>query len=159
MKRILSTTVAALAVLSVALPASAEASARGSQQVTAASAAGSVRALRCGGLTSMGMPSAAFEGHMLSVTGTHHMSMRFELQERVGATAWAKVNASALNAWRRSHAGVRHFSFVQRIENLRLEGAYRVVVSFRWLDRSGRTIRTGRRASAGCPAVEPFPSG
>ncbi len=117
----------------------------------------SARAVHCPAAAGDGMPSADFEGRMKAVRGTHRMAMRFEVQERVGKTPWTQVKAPALRHWRRSSPGVAGFSFVQRVENLKLEGAYRVVVAFRWRDRSGRVIRTARDASDPCRAVEPVP--
>ncbi len=119
----------------------------------------SVRVLRCGVAAGSGLPWADFEGRQQAVRGTHRMAMRFEVQERLGKMPWTSVNAPALRRWRRSSPGVASFSFVQRVENLRLEGDYRVVVHFRWLARAGRVIRKARRASNACPAVEPFPGG
>jgi len=125
---------------------------------TLASAAPSAtaRALHCpaGGGS---LPSADFEGRMKAVRGTHRMAMRFEVQEKVGKKPWTRVDAPALRHWRRSSPGVASFSFVQRVENLRLEGAYRVVVAFRWRDRSGQTVRRASHASDPCGAAEPAP--
>jgi hypothetical protein len=119
----------------------------------------SARALRCRTAAGSGMPSADFEGAMRAVPGTRRMSMRFELQERLAEGSWSTVRAPSLERWRRSLPGVRAFSFVQRVDNLRLEGAYRVVVRFRWLGSGGQVIRATRRASNACRAVEPFPVG
>ncbi len=125
--------------------------------VASASPSASARALHCQAAAGGGLPSADFEGHMKAVRGTSRMSMRFEVQEMVGGVPWTKVEAPALRRWRRSSARVASFSFVQRVENLRLEGAYRVVVSFKWLGRSGRVLRTATRVSDPCSAVEPVP--
>jgi hypothetical protein len=145
------------------VPAAASASAGSSEpaavRVVSADSTASARAVRCRDASGSGMPSADFEGTMRAIPGTRRMSMRFQLQEHFAAGSWVKVLAPALRRWRRSSAGVHDFGFVQRIENLRLEGAYRVVVRFHWLDRQGRVIRSAKRASNACPAVEPFPLG
>jgi hypothetical protein len=122
-----------------------------------AAPAASARAVHCRAAAGDSLPSADFEGRMKAVRGTHRMAMRFEVQERIGTTPWTRVEASPLRHWRRSSPGVASFSFVQRVENLRLEGAYRVVVAFRWRDRSGQVIRVARDASDPCRAAEPVP--
>ena len=122
-----------------------------------ASAPASARKLHCGAAAGTRLPAADFEGRMQAVSGTQRMSMRFEIQERIGKSPWSRAKSPALR-WRRSAAGVRQFSFVQRVENLRLEGDYRVRVEFRWMGRGGRVLRSASRSSDSCPALEPFPA-
>ncbi len=128
-----------------------------SPTLASATPSASARALHCPAGAGGTLPSADFEGRMKAVHGTHRMAMRFEVQEKVGTNPWTRVYAPALRHWRRSSPGVAGFSFVQRVENLRLEGAYRVVVAFRWRDRSGQTVRRASAASDPCGAAEPPP--
>jgi len=116
----------------------------------------SVSVVRCDRQAASGLPAGEYQGRMGAVTGTYRMSMRFDLQERVGAGPWTTVHSSPLKAWRRSHAGVRSFTYRQRVENLHPEAAYRVLVHFRWFDRAGRAIRVRDRNSGACPATAPI---
>jgi hypothetical protein len=121
----------------------------------AASAPAAVRVVHCDPEAATGLPAGEYQGRMSAVTGTYRMSMRFDLQEKVGEAPWRTVHAGALKAWRRSHAGVRSFSYLQRVENMHAESSYRVLVHFRWLDAAGRTIRSSDRGSGVCAATAP----
>lgn len=100
---------------------------------------------------------ASFRGTMDRLPGTERMSMRFTLQERVGDGGFRNVKAPGLGAWRKSRPGVRRFAHRQRVVALAEGSAYRMVVSFRWRDREGHTIRRARRRSQSCgqPGVLP----
>lgn len=99
---------------------------------------------------------AIFRGAMRRVAHTGRMSMRFALQERVGAGRFRTVRAPGLGRWRKSRPGVRRFSHRQRVLELAEGSAYRVVVSFRWHDGDGQVIRRARRRSRSCSQPGPL---
>ena len=95
--------------------------------------------------------SATFYGRMRAtgVPGTARMSMRFELQDRVGDETQT-VDAPGLRPWRKSRAGVRAFGYTQKVAGLQVGGSYLVSIKFRWHDTRGRVIREETRKSGEC---------
>jgi hypothetical protein len=92
---------------------------------------------------------ATFYGRMRAVPGTSRMMMRFSLVDR-GATGTQTVPAPQLAQWRRSRTGVRTFGYSQTVTGLKVGGAYAAVLDYRWLDSSGKTIKTAHRTSSEC---------
>jgi hypothetical protein len=100
---------------------------------------------------------AGFEGRMRALPGAARMSMRFTLLERFGSTRFEPVKVPELAVWRMSQAGVKRFSYTQRVLALERGGVYRMRVAFRWQDARGRTIQTARRRSGPCGRPGPLP--
>lgn len=93
---------------------------------------------------------AVFRGAMRRMPDTHHMSMRFKLQERVGAGSFRTVKAPGLGAWHTSRPSVGRFAYRQRVLALAEGSSYRTIVSFRWYAAGGELIGRTRRRSSAC---------
>jgi uncharacterized repeat protein (TIGR01451 family) len=103
--------------------------------------------------------AAAFTGSM-TAAGAKRMQMRFLLMQRVGPGpkgAFRKVAVPGWGTWEKSDPGRNAFVFTKRIEALTAPAAYRVVVSFRWLDAKGHATRTTTRTSPACEVADPRP--
>jgi hypothetical protein len=103
--------------------------------------------------------SAAFTGSM-SAAGSKRMQMRFTLMQRLGAGpkgTFKKVPVPEWGSWEKADPGRSAFVFTKRIEALTAPAAYRVVVTFRWLDGRNHAIRTTTRTSATCEVADPRP--
>lgn len=92
---------------------------------------------------------ATFYARMHAVRGTSRMLMRFSLVYR-DARGTRPVPAPQLAHWRRSRPGVQTFGYAQTVTGLQAGGSYAAVVDYRWVDASGKTIRTARRMSGDC---------
>ena len=93
---------------------------------------------------------AVFRGAMRRLPATDRMSMRFKLQERVGAGKFRTVKAPGLGTWHRSRPSVGRFAYRQRVLALAEGSSYRTIVSFRWYAADGELIRQTRRRSPPC---------
>jgi len=93
---------------------------------------------------------AVFRGAMRRMPDTDHMSMRFKLQERVGAGSFRTVKAPGLGAWHTSRPSVGRFAYRQRVLALAEGSSYRTIVSFRWFAADGQLIGRTRRRSPPC---------
>jgi hypothetical protein len=103
--------------------------------------------------------AAAFTGSM-SAGGAKRMQMRFALMQRIGSGpkgVYKKVPVPGWGAWEKSEPGRGAFVFTKRIEALTAPAAYKVVVTFRWLDARGHATRTTTRTSAACEVADPRP--
>jgi CARDB protein len=109
-----------------------------------------VRMTDCRGATNDHAGSVQFQGAMRALDDTHHMSMRFVLQERYGSGRFGAVKAPGLGIWRRSRHGVSRFSYTQTVKGLRAGADYRAVVFFRWVDKYGHRQLSMRKFSAVC---------
>jgi hypothetical protein len=95
--------------------------------------------------------SATFAGEMTAISGTVHMQMRVELQERIlGELQYRTVADPALGVWRGSAPGVEVFTHIQQVSNLSAPAVYRGVVHFRWVNAKGRAIKVEELATAVC---------
>jgi hypothetical protein len=94
--------------------------------------------------------SALFSGKMRAVRHTERMWMRFSLQARVGRGKFKPLRAPGLSRWRKSKAGVRRFTYRQRVRALEEGVVYRSIVRFRWYDAEGKRLRRAKRRSRGC---------
>ena len=110
----------------------------------------SVRVLECLRGPAAGDRLAVFRGGMRALPGAERMSMRFKLQERVGAREFRTVKAPGLGVWRKSRRGVRRFAYRQRVLALAEGSAYRAVVGFRWYAADREVIRRATRRSRPC---------
>ncbi|HET6506675.1 MAG TPA: CARDB domain-containing protein [Baekduia sp.] len=103
--------------------------------------------------------AAAFTGSM-SASGAKRMQMRFALQQRLGPGpkgTFKKVAVPDWGSWEKADPGRGAFVFTKRIEALTAPAAYRVVVTFRWLDGRNHVLRTTTRTSPACEVADPRP--
>lgn len=147
------TTAAASAVLVLS-----GASAADSQAAAARPAPATVKVAACLRGPTAPERSAVFRGAMRTLPGATRMAMRFSLQERGGAGGWAAVKAPGLGRWRKARPGVRAFAYRQGVRALSEGSSYRVVVSFRWQDPSGKVIRAAKRRSGTCRQAGRLPN-
>lgn len=103
--------------------------------------------------------AAAFTGSM-SAAGAKRMQMRFTLMQRLGPGpkgTFKKVPVPEWGSWEKAAPGRSAFVFTKRIEALTAPAAYRVVVTFRWLDARNHALRTTTRTSPACEVADPRP--
>lgn len=95
--------------------------------------------------------SATFLARVDAVPGASKMAIRFQLFEKLGrADTWDKLDVPTLRQWHTSQAGVQRFAWKQTVDNLRVGGAYRAHVVYRWLSPAGAVIATGQRDTPTC---------
>jgi CARDB protein len=100
--------------------------------------------------------SATFFARMDTIPGAATMSIRFQLFERLGRGApFNKLDVPALRQWHTSQAGVKRFGWKQTVDNLRIGGAYKAHVVYRWLSPSGAVIATDQRDTPTCKGPLP----
>ena len=98
-----------------------------------------------------GAHSAAFYARMETIPGASKMQIRFQMLERLGRDdTFSKLDVPALRVWRTSQAGVKRFGWKQILDGLRIGGAYKARVNFRWLSPSGAVLDTGLRDTPVC---------
>lgn len=102
---------------------------------------------------------AVFSGSMPAARGARTLEMRFELLERrPGSPRFARVVLPRWGTWEKtSRPGVPGFIFTKRVEQLAAPAAFRARLTFRWLDRTGATLRTARRTTSICRQPDPRP--
>jgi hypothetical protein len=94
---------------------------------------------------------ATFYARMDSVPNAAKMQIRFQLLERLGRDdSWTKLDVPALRQWHTSQAGVKRFGWKQTVDALRLGGAYKARVQYRWLTPAGATLDTVSRDTPVC---------
>jgi hypothetical protein len=102
--------------------------------------------------------SATFSGQMVAVTGTSRMTMRIDVQERAAGEAFFHtLNAPGLGVWRRSAGGVKIYKYLKQITNLPAPAAFRAVVSFRWVNDQGHSIKRAERRTPICEQPDTRP--
>src|SRR3954447_25511651 len=94
--------------------------------------------------------AATFYARMQSMPGTAKMQMRFQLMERLGRDAFSKLDVPALRQWHTSQAGVKRVGWKQTVDALRIGGAYKAHVQYRWLSASGSVIESVARDTPVC---------
>jgi hypothetical protein len=98
-----------------------------------------------------GNRAATFYARMDTIPGASKMQIRFQLQERLGrGDTWSKLDVPALRQWHTSQAGVKRFGWKQTVDALRLGGAYKARVQYRWLSASGTVLDTVSRDTPAC---------
>ncbi|MDX6729695.1 MAG: hypothetical protein QOK49_4500 [Baekduia sp.] len=102
--------------------------------------------------------AAAFTGSMPTATGAARLQMRFLLAQRLGAAGpYKSVAVPGWGAWEKSDPGRAGFVFTKRVESLAAPASYRAVVTFRWTDQKGHTLRTATRTTTACVQPDPRP--
>jgi hypothetical protein len=95
--------------------------------------------------------SATFTAQMTAVTGTQHMAIQMEIQERTPADpSFHTVTAPGLGVWSESETGVKIYKFVKQFTNLAAPADFRALVHYRWIDNRGRTIAHTQRRTPLC---------
>jgi hypothetical protein len=102
--------------------------------------------------------SATFSGQMTAVSGTSRMTMRIDVQERAtGEAFFHTLNAPGLGVWRRSASGVKIYKYLKQVTNLPAPAAFRAVVSFRWMNDQGHSIKRAERHTPICEEPDARP--
>jgi hypothetical protein len=87
--------------------------------------------------------AATFYGRMDTIPGASKMQIRFALLERLGRDdTWGKLDVPALRLWHTSQAGVKRFGWKQTVDALRIGGAYKARIQYRWLSASGTVLES-----------------
>jgi hypothetical protein len=95
--------------------------------------------------------TAVFEARMVSVRRTARMQMRFTLQVSTpDAPKWRKVPAAGFDQWLTVPAGIGKYTYDKTVEELVMPASYRTVISFRWRDARGKSIRSEKATSPVC---------
>jgi hypothetical protein len=95
--------------------------------------------------------AATFYARMDSIAGASRMQIRFQLQERLGRDdTWSRLDVPALHQWHTSQAGVKRFGWKQTVDALRVGGAYKARVQYRWLSAAGTVLDTESRDTPVC---------
>jgi hypothetical protein len=139
-----------IAVL-VAFPAAALASSRGD---TPAPPSAVARMVAC----DMTSPtrSASFYARMETVPGASKLQLRFQLLERLGRDdTWSKLDVPALRGWHTSQPGVKRFGWKQTVDALRVGGAYKARVQYRWLSAAGAVVSSDSHDTPVCRGLLP----
>ena len=95
--------------------------------------------------------SATFYGRMDTVPGAAKLQLRFQLLERLGRDeTWSKLDVPALRQWHTSQAGVKRFGWKQTVDALRVGGAYKARVQYRWLSTTGTVVSSDSHDTPVC---------
>jgi CARDB len=138
--------IAAIVAALVALPAAAFAAPRPDAPATGVPVA---KVVSCD-VTSADR-AATFYARMDSIPGASRMQIRFQLQERLGRDdSWTKLDIPALRQWHTSQAGVKRFGWKQTVDALRIGGAYKARVQYRWLSVTGGVLDIFSRDTPVC---------
>jgi hypothetical protein len=94
--------------------------------------------------------SATFYARMATMPGAARVQVRFQLLERLGHESWTKLDVPALRQWHTSQAGVQRFGWKQTVDALRIGGAYKARVQYRWLTAAGTVLDSATRDTPVC---------
>jgi CARDB len=95
--------------------------------------------------------SAVFEARMITVKRAAKMQLRFTLQVSTPeAPKWRKVPAAGFDQWLTVPAGISKYTYDKTVEELVTPANYRTVITFRWRDARGRSIRSETATSPVC---------
>ncbi|HEX6714020.1 MAG TPA: CARDB domain-containing protein [Thermoleophilaceae bacterium] len=95
--------------------------------------------------------TATFYARMDTIPAAAKMQIRFQLLERLGRDdSWTKLDVPALRQWHTSQAGVTRFGWKQTVDALRIGGAYKAHVLYRWLTPAGAVVDTESRDTPVC---------
>lgn len=100
--------------------------------------------------------SATFFARMDAVPGASKLQLRFQLLQRLGrGTRWDRLDVPALRPWHTSALGVNRLAWKQTVDNLRIGGAYKARVTYRWLSAAGTVLDTQTRDTPVCRGPQP----
>jgi hypothetical protein len=95
--------------------------------------------------------AATFYARMDTIPAAAKLQIRFQLLERLGRDEpWTKLDIPALHQWHTSQAGVKRFGWKQTVDALRIGGAYKARVQYRWLSPAGTVLTTDTRDTPVC---------
>ncbi|MEA2495050.1 MAG: hypothetical protein QOJ29_2961 [Thermoleophilaceae bacterium] len=95
--------------------------------------------------------TATFYARMDANPNASKMQIRVQLLERLGrGDSWDKLDVPALRQWHTSQAGVKRFGWKQTVDNLRVGGAYRARIQYRWVSAAGTPVDTVTRDTPIC---------
>jgi hypothetical protein len=95
--------------------------------------------------------TATFYARMDALPAAVKMQVRFQLLERLGRDdSWDRLDVPALRQWHTSQAGVKRFGWKQTVDALRIGGAYKARVQYRWLSPAGTILDTASRDTPVC---------
>jgi hypothetical protein len=94
---------------------------------------------------------AVFQGRVLRYKRSAKMRLRFTLQAWTpDEPRWRRVAADGFGEWITAPPGLTRYTYDKTVESLLAPARYRTVISFRWRDGRGRTIRSERATSPAC---------
>lgn len=95
--------------------------------------------------------AVTFTAQMETIAAAHRMAMQILVQERApGDSDFHTLAATGPATWERSEAGVKIYKYVRQVTDLPAPAAFRALVRYRWLDETGRVIRTEKRHTSVC---------
>jgi hypothetical protein len=94
--------------------------------------------------------AVTFYARMATMPGASRMQIRFQVLERLGHDGWTRLDVPALRQWRTSQAGVQRFGWKQTVDALRIGGAYKARVQYRWLSAAGAVLDSAARDTQVC---------
>lgn len=95
--------------------------------------------------------TATFYARMDTIANASKMQIRFQLLERLGRDdTWSRLDVPALRQWHTSQTGVKRFGWKQTVDALRLGGAYKSRVQYRWVTAGGGVLDTESRDTPVC---------
>ena len=100
---------------------------------------------------------AVFEGRQSALRSAARMQMRFTLQIGQGKAKWRRLEAGGFDAWITVPSGFAKYTYEKTVQGLLPGSNYRTVVSFRWKNAKGRTVRSERSTSPVCRVPDTRP--
>jgi len=94
--------------------------------------------------------AATFYARMDSEPGAAKLQIRIQLLQRLGHDTWSKLDVPALRLWHTSQAGVKRYGWKQTVDALRIGGAYKARVQYRWLTPAGTVLDSAARETPVC---------
>jgi CARDB len=94
--------------------------------------------------------AATFYARMDATAGASKLQIRFQLLERLGRDRWSRLDVPALRQWHTSQAGVQRFGWKQTVDALRIGGAYKARIQYRWLSVGGTVLDSTARDTPVC---------
>ncbi|HEX2702887.1 MAG TPA: CARDB domain-containing protein [Solirubrobacteraceae bacterium] len=102
--------------------------------------------------------SATFSAAMEALPGTSTMSVAFDLYEQSTATSpYVAVSAPGFGVWQSSNRAIASFTANENVVDLPAPAAFRALVRYRWLSRTGHVIRRAERVTKACVETAPSP--
>jgi hypothetical protein len=94
--------------------------------------------------------AATFYARVDTISGASKLQIRFQLLERLGHDSWTKLDVPALRQWHTSQPGVKRFGWKQTVDALRIGGAYKARVQYRWVSATGAVLESETRETPVC---------
>lgn len=103
--------------------------------------------------------SAVFSATMPARKGANRLQLRFDLFSRPDfGGLWKPVaGVPTFGDWDSAAPGAGGLKVTKQVNGLRLGSAYRAIVSFRWLDASGKVVGKVVRTARSCVQADPRP--